>query len=119
VIDLERELQVQLLVRSTRRVSPTETGLAFYERCRVILADLEEAELAVTKLHDEPIGNLRINAPMSFGTLHLSDAVADFMVKHPRLHVELVLNDRFVDPIPKCSQHHIPAGYASRGKDQV
>jgi DNA-binding transcriptional LysR family regulator len=99
VIDLERELQVQLLVRSTRRVSPTETGLAFYDRCRVILADLEEAELAVTKLHEEPIGNLRINAPMSFGTLHLSDAVADFMIKYPRLHVELVLNDRFVDPI--------------------
>ncbi len=99
VINLENELGVQLLNRSTRRVSPTDTGLAFYQRCASILADLEEAELAVSQLQEEPKGTLKINAPMSFGTLHLAPAVADFMLQHPNLQVQLTLNDRFVDPI--------------------
>lgn len=99
VINLENQLGVQLLQRSTRRVSPTETGLAFYDRCIAILADLSEAELAVSQLQEEPKGTLRINAPMSFGTLHLAAAVTDFMVKYPDLQVQLTLEDRFIDPI--------------------
>ncbi|GAB4226639.1 MAG: LysR family transcriptional regulator [Elainellaceae cyanobacterium] len=99
VINLENELGVQLLQRSTRRVTPTETGLAFYERCINILAQLEEAELAVSQLQEEPKGTLRINAPMSFGTIHLAPAVAEFMTKYPDLQVQLTLNDRFIDPI--------------------
>lgn len=99
VINLENELGVQLLQRSTRRVSPTATGLAFYERCIEILADLEEAELAVSQLQEEPRGNLKINAPMSFGTLHLAPAVVAFAAKYPDLRVQLTLNDRLVDPI--------------------
>ena len=78
VIDLERDLGVQLLVRTTRSTSPTENGQAYYERCVAILADLEEADLAVTRLQAEPRGMLRVNAPMSFGTLHLGPAIADF-----------------------------------------
>lgn len=99
VINLENELGIQLLHRSTRRVTPTETGLAFYERCIRILADLEEAELAAAQLQTEPRGMLKINAPMSFGTLHLAPAVADFMHLYPELQVQLTLEDRFVDPI--------------------
>lgn len=99
VIGLENELGVQLLHRSTRVVSPTETGLAFYERCVEILASLDEAERSVTQLHAEPRGQLRVNAPMSFGTLHLAPAIADFLVQYPDLRVQLTLNDRFVDPI--------------------
>jgi DNA-binding transcriptional LysR family regulator len=99
VINLENELGVQLLHRSTRRVIPSETGLAFYERCLAILADLEEAEQAVSQLHEEPKGTLRINAPMSFGTMHLAPAIADFMLKYPDLRVQLTLDDRLVDPI--------------------
>jgi len=99
VIALERELGTQLLTRSTRQVTPTETGQAFYDRCVGILGELEEAISAVTELQEKPYGNLRINAPMSFGTLHLSPLVADFMARYPEVHVELVLNDRFVDPI--------------------
>ncbi|WAL59020.1 LysR substrate-binding domain-containing protein [Thermocoleostomius sinensis A174] len=99
VINLENDLGVQLLHRSTRRVIPTETGLAFYDRCVSILADLQEAELAVSQLHEEPKGTLRVNAPMSFGTLHLAAATADFMVKYPDLQVQLTLEDRFIDPI--------------------
>jgi DNA-binding transcriptional LysR family regulator len=99
VIKLEHDLGAQLFRRSTRRVTPTETGLAFYDRCTQILGELDEAVAAVKELQERPIGSLRVNAPMSFGTLHLSTLVAQFMRLHPDVRVELVLNDRFVDPI--------------------
>lgn len=99
VINLEQELGAQLLHRTTRHVSPTETGLAFYDRCVTILADVEEAELAVSQLHDQPRGTLRINAPLSFGVRHVSPAVAEFIQRYPELIVQLTLEDRFVDPI--------------------
>lgn len=99
VINLEDELNVQLLQRSTRQVNPTPTGLAFYEKCVNILAEVEAAELAVSQLQTEPKGTLRVNAPMSFGTLYLGKAIADFMVQYPELQVQLTLDDRFIDPI--------------------
>ncbi|MEB3212405.1 MAG: LysR family transcriptional regulator [Leptolyngbyaceae bacterium] len=99
VINLEKELGTQLLNRTTRRVHPTETGLAFYERCTQIMGDLEEAELSISRLHQEPRGNLKINAPMSFGIKHLSKHVAAFASHYPDLKVQLTLEDRLVDPI--------------------
>ena len=99
VIALENELGVQLLHRSTRVVTPTESGLAFHERCVEILASLEEAERSITQLQAEPRGRLRVNAPMTFGTMHLAPTLADFLVQYPDLQVQLTLNDRFVDPI--------------------
>ncbi|MEM1261454.1 MAG: LysR family transcriptional regulator [Pseudomonadota bacterium] len=99
VINLENDLGTQLLRRSTRQVTATETGLAFYDRCLQILGDVDEAIAAVRELHEHPTGNLRINAPMSFGTLHLAPLIGEFMAAHPDVHVELVLGDRFVDPI--------------------
>lgn len=96
---LEELLGAQLLQRSTRVVTPTETGLAFYARCNTIVADLEAAIAAVSEMQEAPRGTLRINAPMSFGTLHLAHWVCDFMAAHPQLHVELSLSDRFVDPL--------------------
>jgi DNA-binding transcriptional LysR family regulator len=99
VINLEKELGTQLLHRSTRQVTPTETGIAFYNRCLQILSELDEAISAVTELQEKPTGNLRVNAPMSFGTLHLSDVMADYMITYPEVRVELTLNDRFVNPI--------------------
>ena len=99
VIELERELGAQLLVRTTRSASPTENGQAYYERCIAILADLEEADRAVASLQSEPRGLLRVNAPMSFGTLHLGRAIADFMEKYPELQIQLVLSDQQIDPV--------------------
>jgi DNA-binding transcriptional LysR family regulator len=99
VINLEKELGTQLFHRSTRQVTPTETGFAFYDRCLQILSELDEAISAITELQEKPTGNLRINAPMSFGTLHLSNVVADYMISYPEVHVELTLNDRFINPI--------------------
>ncbi|MBX2862602.1 MAG: LysR family transcriptional regulator [Leptolyngbyaceae cyanobacterium MAG.088] len=99
VIALETELGVRLLQRSTRRVTSTTMGEAFYERCLSILADLEEAELAVSQGQAEPVGPLRINAPMTFGTMHLGPVLAEFMAQYPGVQVQLTLEDRFVDPL--------------------
>ena len=99
VIALENELGIQLLHRSTRVVTPTETGLAFHERCVEILASLEEAERSITQIQAEPRGRLKVNAPMTFGTMYLAPALADFLVQYPDLQVQLTLNDRFIDPI--------------------
>ena len=99
VINLEKELNTELFHRSTRRVTPTETGIAFYERCVQILDEFNEAIAAVTELQERPQGTLRINAPMSFGTLRLSAIVAEYMIAYPDVHVDLTLNDRFIDPI--------------------
>ncbi len=99
VTELEHRLGARLLDRTTRRVTPTEAGRAYHERIAGILSDVEETEAAVSRLHDEPKGLLKINAPMSFGTLYLSAAIAEFMVAYPDLHVEAIMNDRFIDPL--------------------
>jgi len=96
---LEEHLGAQLLQRSTRRVSPTDTGTAFYQRCSGIVTDLDAAFAAVGEMQESPRGTLKLNAPMSFGTLHLAEWVAEFMALHPELYIELSLSDRFVDPL--------------------
>jgi DNA-binding transcriptional LysR family regulator len=97
--ELERELGVQLLRRTTRSASPTESGRDYYERSRAILAELDEADRMVSLHQAEPRGLLRVNAPMSFGTLHLGRAVADFMARYPALKVQLLLSDQLIDPV--------------------
>ena len=99
VMELEQLLGARLLDRTTRRLSPTEAGRAYFERSAEILASIEETELQVSRLHEEPRGVLKINAPMSFGTLYLGGAIAELMTRYAELRVELTLNDRFVDPI--------------------
>ncbi|WP_029006982.1 LysR family transcriptional regulator [Azospirillum halopraeferens] len=99
IADLEYRLGARLLNRTTRRLSLTEVGQAFYERCIRILADLEEAERAASDLHATPRGRLKINAPLSFGLLHLAPAIAQFLDAHPAIEIEIDLNDRFVDLI--------------------
>lgn len=82
VADLENELGVQLLNRTTRRVGPTENGQAYFERAVAILGDLDAADEAVVRLQSAPRGLLRVNAPMSFGTIKLGRALADFMARY-------------------------------------
>jgi DNA-binding transcriptional LysR family regulator len=94
---LEDRLGARLLQRSTRRLSTTEAGLAYSERCRQVLADIDEMEDAVGETTAQARGTLRINAPMSFGISHLSRAVALFQVEQPSVSVHLTLNDRVVD----------------------
>lgn len=99
ITQLEQELGARLLDRTTRRVTPTEAGLAYYERCLAILAQISETEAQISRLHDEPKGVLKVNGPMSFGTLYLGSAVADFMDRYKDLKVELTLTDRVIDPL--------------------
>lgn len=99
VMELEQLLGARLLDRTTRRVSATEAGLAYYESCIDILARVEETEMQVSRLHDEPKGVLKINAPVSFGIAYLGPLIAEFMASYPDLGIELTLNDRFIDPI--------------------
>ena len=92
--DLEARLGVQLLTRTTRRLNLTESGRQYYERCQTILADMEEAELAITSGDIELNGTLRIAAPLSFGITHLSPVLNEFLRLHPQLKLDLDLNDR-------------------------
>ncbi|WP_375787454.1 LysR substrate-binding domain-containing protein [Bradyrhizobium sp. Pha-3] len=97
--DLEESLGVQLLNRTTRHASPTENGQMYFERAVVILSDVDAADQAVTQLQSAPRGLLRVNAPMSFGTIRLGPALADFMTKYPDLQIQLVLSDDLLDPV--------------------
>lgn len=97
--DLEHELGVQLLNRTTRRVTPTEQGQAYFERAIAILADLDAADHAVAERQSSPRGLLRVNAPMSFGTIKLGPIVAEFMERYSELQIQLVLSDEQVDPL--------------------
>ncbi len=96
---LEDRLGARLLNRTTRRLSPTEVGLAFYERCVRIATAVEEAEAAAMRLQSSPRGTLKVNAPMSFAVLHLAPAIPEFVARHPELRLDMTLNDRVVDLI--------------------
>jgi DNA-binding transcriptional LysR family regulator len=95
--ELENWLGARLLNRTTRRLSLTEVGTAFYERAARILEAVEEAKGAAGALQTVPRGRLRINAPISFGVLHLAPAVTEFLQRFPDVSVELLMNDRLVD----------------------
>lgn len=95
---LETQLGVRLLNRTTRLVSLTDVGAAYFEHSARIIADVEETELALGKLQAEPKGLLRLSAPTSFGMLHLGPAVCAFQSRYPQLAVEMILNDGSPNP---------------------
>jgi DNA-binding transcriptional LysR family regulator len=97
IASLEARLGASLFHRTTRRLSLTETGLAYVERARRILDDVAEAEDVARRLQGELKGKLRVAAPMSFGWRHVSPAVAEFLTAHPHLDIDLNLNDRRID----------------------
>lgn len=97
VASLEDRLGARLLNRTTRRVSPTDIGLAFYDRAIRVLAEAREADAMVSAMQDAPRGELRVSAPVSFGTRVLAPAVASFLRAYPDIGVHMVLDDRFVE----------------------
>jgi DNA-binding transcriptional LysR family regulator len=94
---LEARLGAKLFHRSTRKLSITETGRSYLETCERILADIEAADAAISADRIEPRGMLRINAPVSFGARYVAPLLGEFARLHPRVTVDLGLNDRLVD----------------------
>ena len=97
VQDLEQRLGTRLLNRTTRRISLTEAGAAYFERSRQLLRDLEEMDLSVAHEVQQPRGVLRVNAPVVFGTRHLSRFLAEYGARYPDVAIDLTLTDRFID----------------------
>jgi len=95
--ELEAHLGVSLIQRTTRRLNLTDSGRDYYARCVAILADVEEAEAAVSLAHAALKGQLKVALPLSFGLLHLAPLIQDFMRQHPEVRFELDFNDRQID----------------------
>ena len=94
---LEAQLGVRLMNRTTRRVALTEDGRQYLERCRQVLAAVEEADHAVSGDARAPGGQLNATAPVLFGQLHVAPAISAFVRRYPEVHVNLQLLDRVVD----------------------
>jgi len=99
VAALEDSLGARLLVRNTRKLAVTDLGYEFYERARRILAEVSDAEQAMSARRAEPRGLLRVSVPMSFGMIHLSPLVAEFLRAHPDVRFDLQLSDRVADVV--------------------
>ena len=97
VASLEKQLGSRLLHRSTRGVSPTEIGALYYNKCKLIAHHLEEAQSVSTLLQSKVQGALRISTSVAFGRRVLSPLVMRFMQMHPKLHIELNFDDRYVN----------------------
>lgn len=97
ISDLERTLGAELFRRSTRRLTPTDRGAAFYEKMRALVAEFDDAVEQAARQTGELRGRLRITAPMSFGTMHLGPVLAAFARSHPELELALDLDDKIID----------------------
>ncbi|ALK32418.1 LysR family transcriptional regulator [Burkholderia plantarii] len=94
---IERELNARLLQRTTRRLSLTDTGRVYYERCRRILEAWEQANREASDAHGTARGLIRLAAPVTFGALHLGEVLARYLEAHPHVNLEVSLSDRYVD----------------------
>lgn len=110
VSQLENRLGAQLLLRTTRKVSLTDVGQAFYSQCRDIIDNLDEAEQAVQELQARPRGILRVSVAGAFGEDFIAPAAIEFMQLHPDLSVVLDFNNRLIDLISEGYDVAIRAG---------
>ena len=97
VAQLEAHLNIRLLNRTTRRMSATNEGFAYFERCTQLLADLEETEASVSGIAVTPRGRLRLTAPIALATLRLAPAFAAFSRAYPEVTLDIVLSDSLAD----------------------
>ena len=97
VAAIEADLNIRLMQRSTRQLSLTDAGAAYYERCKRILREVEDANREATEAQHTVRGVLRVAAPVTFGAMHLGGVAASYLERHPEVRVEVQLNDRFVD----------------------
>ena len=109
VNQLEEHLELQLMQRSTRRLTITDAGADFYERAVRFLDELEQAKAAVSSTEWGLSGNFRVSCISSFTAAYLADDLCEFQCEHPNLKVELHQHDRFCDPVQEgfdvCLQH--------------
>ena len=117
VADLEARLRTRLLNRTTRRVSVTETGRAFYERCVQLLSDLQEAEQEALRAAVVPRGTVRLTTSVNFGVRHVAPAIAAFLARHAEVRFDVSLSDRIVDLVEEGFDLAIRIGAA--GSDSV
>ncbi|WP_347901136.1 LysR substrate-binding domain-containing protein [Pseudomonas purpurea] len=99
VRQLEERLGSLLILRTTRRMSLSEAGQAYFKECCHLLDEFDALERATLAGASEPSGNLRVNAPLSFGLKVLSPVLVSFMQRYPQLNVELTLDDRVLDVV--------------------
>jgi DNA-binding transcriptional LysR family regulator len=97
IADLEDHLRVKLLNRSTRKVQLTDAGFAYADQMRRVLSDLSDAEESLRYAHDNPVGLLRLSAPVSFGQRFLGAAIAGYIAQYPDVRIDLHLTDLMVD----------------------
>lgn len=97
VAQLENSLNMRLFHRTTRQISLTEVGRAYYERCLPLLDELDEIEAAVRDIHTMPSGELNICAPTSFSELHLMPVISSFSMQYPDIRINIGLSDRIVN----------------------
>ena len=96
---LEEQTGTRLLARTTRRVSLTDDGAAFFERCRQALAEIEEAEQVLKEAQLTPSGNLRVDLPVSFGRLKMVPLLGPFQARYPDVRLSVSFTDRYIDLI--------------------
>lgn len=96
---LEERLGARLLTRTTRAISLTEFGQQYYEHCRRILRDIEEAEGLASETGHVAQGLIRITAPLLFGRMHVAPLVAPFLAAHPRVQLDIHLTDSVVSMV--------------------
>ena len=101
VAALEAQLGARLLNRNTRGISPTEIGRLYYDKCKAILQQIEEAERIAGERQQQIHGTLRIGSSVAFGRRVVTPLVLDFMKRHPRLRIDLSFEDRYVDLVAR------------------
>jgi DNA-binding transcriptional LysR family regulator len=99
IANLEARLGVRLLVRSTRSIRLTEVGHSFYDRCRVILSDLDAAEREVAVTRSEPIGLVRVSCPTGLAQFVLAKALPPFLARYPKVRLQVLATNRAIDLI--------------------
>ena len=94
---LEEGLDVRLLHRTTRKVTPTSSGQAYYNQCRPLLAEFDELDASMRSSSMNPVGELHVAAPVTFAEMHLMPVVSAYSNLYPDVTVKLDLTDRFID----------------------
>lgn len=94
---LEEELGVRLFNRNTRKIVITDEGREYYQRCRAILGEIEDAESMLSERQAEPLGRVSVTAPVTFGKRHVAPKINAYLSKYPKMTVDLVFLDRPVD----------------------